>query len=157
MTFCYMAATTYGLCCDFLLYDNFVQKQRSSHAEVILFWGVCSVYVAKLWGHTIYILALSLAERIFAGRSHIEKVAEARLEQINRYCQVRFQNSSLLRRCGYLFLGIQCGCGWVSTLSWLGCTLIIISEDYCWANSSDPCSSIYTCVWFLCTFNIVHG
>ena len=75
------------------------------------------------------------AERIFAGRSHIEKVAEARLEQINRYCQVRFQNSSLLRRCGYLFLGIQCGCGWVSTLSWLGCTLIIISEGYCWANS----------------------
>ncbi len=29
-----------------------------------------------------------LAERIFVGRSHVAKVAEARLEQINRYCQV---------------------------------------------------------------------
>lgn len=29
------------------------------------------------------------AERIFVGRSHVARVAEARLEQINRYCQVR--------------------------------------------------------------------
>ena len=28
------------------------------------------------------------AERIFVGRSHVARVAEARLEQINRYCQV---------------------------------------------------------------------
>lgn len=30
----------------------------------------------------------TLTERIFVGRSHVAKVAEARLEQINRYCQV---------------------------------------------------------------------
>ena len=34
-------------------------------------------------------LMLTLAERIFVGRSHVAKVAEARLEQINIYCQVR--------------------------------------------------------------------
>ena len=31
---------------------------------------------------------VSVAERIFVGRSHVARVAEARLEQINRYCQV---------------------------------------------------------------------
>lgn len=31
---------------------------------------------------------VSAAERIFVGRSHVARVAEARLEQINRYCQV---------------------------------------------------------------------
>ena len=29
-----------------------------------------------------------LSERIFVGRSHVARVAEARVEQINRYCQV---------------------------------------------------------------------
>ena len=48
MTFCYTAVTTYGLCCDFLLYDNFVQKQRSSHAEVILFWEIAVFVVSML-------------------------------------------------------------------------------------------------------------
>lgn len=46
---------------------------------------------------------VSAAERIFVGRSHVARVAEARLEQINRYCQV--SGFSLLH---YLtFLGKQ--------------------------------------------------
>ena len=31
---------------------------------------------------------LCIIERIFVGRSHVARVAEARLEQINKYCQV---------------------------------------------------------------------
>ena len=38
--------------------------------------------------YTIFTCSLSSVERIFVGRSHVAKVAEARLEQINRYCQV---------------------------------------------------------------------
>ena len=32
--------------------------------------------------------SLSLVERIFIGRSHVSKVAEARVDSINTYCQV---------------------------------------------------------------------
>lgn len=39
--------------------------------------------------NTVHIkMHFPLAERIFVGRSHVAKVAEARLEQLNRYCQV---------------------------------------------------------------------
>ena len=31
---------------------------------------------------------LSVVERIFIGRSHVSKVAEARVDSINTYCQV---------------------------------------------------------------------
>ena len=41
------------------------------------------------WYVVLYVIS---AERIFVGRSHVAKVAEARLEQINRYCQVRIKN-----------------------------------------------------------------
>ena len=37
---------------------------------------------------TCFCFFLFYTERIFVGRSHIARVAEARLEQINRYTQV---------------------------------------------------------------------
>ena len=48
------------------------------------------------------------AERIFVGRSHVARVAEARLEQINRYCQVCELNSFTMQYCMYVSsLGIK--------------------------------------------------
>ena len=40
--------------------------------------------------------AITSVERIFVGRSHVAKVAEARLEQINRYCQVSIKKNHQL-------------------------------------------------------------
>ena len=71
-------------------------------------WFVCSYNynsTAAVWLHGIknkhhyesdsvcdsfylFFLTNIPVERIFVGRSHVARVAEARLEQINRYCQV---------------------------------------------------------------------
>lgn len=50
-------------------------------------------YIITLACISMAILSIPLSlhvstERIFVGRSHVERVAEARLEHINRYCQV---------------------------------------------------------------------
>jgi len=58
-----------------------------------------------------------LPKRIFAGRSHVARVAEARLEQINRYFQVRLTSNKWRES----FLGMS---EWV----WVGgCTHLLYS------------------------------
>ena len=62
-------------------YHNFQVSETNTNFSLFM----CKVlFYSKVMFEKLY----PFSERIFVGRSHVARVAEARVEQINRYCQV---------------------------------------------------------------------